>query len=103
MTMGGLVGKKGLSQADWIFKDAYLSEDVQAIAQESVAISREVYRKSAAAAQGGDRCRRNLLFETDDVPWLSTEFAGPERRAGLERHEADSGGECAPGFVLRRQ
>jgi hypothetical protein len=50
--MHGRIAEKVPIQADWMLQDAYLPENVQAMAQESVARSRELYRQSAAAAQG---------------------------------------------------
>jgi hypothetical protein len=66
-TMRGVVATNLFSQADWIFAGAHLSEDAQAIAQESVVKTREVYRKSAAAAQGGAR----LFAEVAESAWGS--------------------------------
>ena len=63
--MPGRAAKQALSQADWIFREAYLSDEVQAIAQETVARSRDIYRKSAAAAQGGVR----LCTEVAETAW----------------------------------
>ena len=63
--MRGLAAEQASSQADWIFKDVYLPEDVQAMAQETVARSREFYRQSAAAAQGGAR----LFVEVAESAW----------------------------------
>jgi hypothetical protein len=63
--MPGRAAKQALSQADWLFKDAYLSDEVQAIAQETVARSRDIYCKSAAAAQGGIR----IFTEVAETAW----------------------------------
>ena len=49
---------------------ACLPEQVQAVAQESVARSREVYRKSAATAQGGAR----LFAEVAETAWGSAKL-----------------------------
>ncbi len=47
--------------------DGDLSESVQAVAQDSVARLREVYRLSSAAAQGGTR----LFIEVAETAWGS--------------------------------
>jgi hypothetical protein len=65
--MRGLAAEQAFSQADWLFKDVYLPEDVQAMAQETVARSREFYRQSAAAAQDGAR----LFVEVAETAWGS--------------------------------
>lgn len=65
--MHGQVARKEPSQADWLPAGAALPESVQAMAQESVARSWELYRKSAAAAQGGAR----LLTEVAETAWGS--------------------------------
>ena len=55
-------------QAEKMFKDARVPEQVQAIAQEGVAKSRELYSKSSAAAQEGAK----LLTEVAETAWSST-------------------------------
>ena len=55
-------------QAEKLFKDARVPEQVQAIAQEGVAKSRELYAKSSAAAQEGAK----LLTEVAETAWSST-------------------------------
>jgi hypothetical protein len=50
--------------------DACLSEEIQALAQESVARSREIYRVSAAAAQSGVR----LFVEVAETAWGSAKL-----------------------------
>jgi len=45
------VGNQAFSQAEQFLKDARLPENVQAIAQQSVAKTHEFYAKSAATAQ----------------------------------------------------
>jgi hypothetical protein len=55
-------------QAEKMFKDARVPEQVQAIAQEGVAKSRELYAKSSAAAQEGAK----LLTEVAETAWSST-------------------------------
>ena len=55
-------------QAEKMFKDARVPEQVQAIAQEGVAKSRELYAKSSAAAQESAK----LLTEVAETAWSST-------------------------------
>jgi hypothetical protein len=69
-TMHARITKKALSPANRMLQDAYLPENVQAIAQESVARSREFYRKSAVAAQGGAR----LFAEVAETAWGSAKL-----------------------------
>jgi hypothetical protein len=67
--MHGQVAKKKLDPADWIL-DAWLPEEVQAVALESIARSQEFYRRSAAAAQGGAR----LFAEVAETAWGSAKL-----------------------------
>jgi hypothetical protein len=73
-TMHGRIAKKAPNQADRILQctylHAYLPENVQAMAQESVARSTEFYRNSAAAAQGGAR----LFAEVAETAWGSAKL-----------------------------
>jgi len=55
-------------EAQKLLTDARLPEQVQAIAQEGVARSRELYVKSAAAAREGAK----LLTEVAETAWSST-------------------------------
>jgi hypothetical protein len=61
--------KKALGPADHLLQN-YLPESAQAMAQESVARSREIYRKSAAAAQGSAR----LFAEVAETAWGSAKL-----------------------------
>jgi hypothetical protein len=44
-------GQQAFVQAEKLFKEARIPENVQAIAQQSVAATQEIYTKTAAAAQ----------------------------------------------------
>jgi hypothetical protein len=69
MTMQDLVARQGFARADWTppLTDAFAPQSVQAIAQESVLRTWELYRKSVGAAQGGAR----LLAEVAETAWGS--------------------------------
>jgi hypothetical protein len=68
--MHGLFAGGKRSPVDWMLMDACLSEEIQAMAQESVARSREIYRVSASAAQGGAR----LFVEVAETAWGSAKL-----------------------------
>jgi hypothetical protein len=75
MIMHGRLAKKGPSQADGtsqdrLLQDARLPANAQAIAQEGVVRSWELYRKSAAATQAGAR----LLAEVAETAWGSAKL-----------------------------
>jgi hypothetical protein len=68
MIMNQHAAQQMFGQAEKMFKDARVPEQVQAIAQEGVAKSRELYAKSSAAAQEGAK----LLTEVAETAWSST-------------------------------
>jgi hypothetical protein len=68
MIMNQHAAQQMFGQADKLFKDARVPEQVQAMAQEGVAKSRELYAKSSAAAQEGAK----LLTEVAETAWSST-------------------------------
>jgi hypothetical protein len=63
-------GKQAFDQAEKLFKDARVPENVQAIAQQGVAASKEFYSKAAAAAQDGAKA----MNEIADTAWGSTKM-----------------------------
>ena len=63
-------GKQAFDQAEKLFKDARVPENVQAIAQQGVAASKELYSKAAAAAQDGAKA----MNEIADTAWGSTKM-----------------------------
>ena len=63
-------GKQAFDQAEKLFKDARVPENVQAIAQQGVAASKEFYAKTAGAAQDGAK----LMTEIADTAWGSTKL-----------------------------
>ena len=63
-------GKQAFEQAEKLFKDARLPENMQAIAQQSVAASKELYAKTAAAAQDSAK----VITEIADTAWGSTKM-----------------------------
>jgi hypothetical protein len=63
-------GKQAFDQADKIFKDARVPENLQALAQQGVAASKELYTKTAAAAHDGARA----MTEIADTAWGSTKM-----------------------------
>lgn len=63
-------GKQAFEQAEQLFKGARIPENVQAIAQQSVAASQEFYKKTAAAAHDGAK----TLTEITDSAWASTKM-----------------------------
>src|ERR1700736_6435041 len=63
-------GKQAFDQAEKLFKDARIPENVQAIAQQSVAATQEIYTKTAAAAQGGAKA----FTEIADTAWGSAKM-----------------------------
>lgn len=66
--MNQYAAQQMFGQAEKMFKDARVPEQVQAIAQESVAKSRELYVKSATAAQDGAK----LMTDVAETAWSST-------------------------------
>lgn len=63
-------GKQAFDQAEKLFKDARLPENIQAMARQSVAASKELYSKTAAAAQDGAKA----MTEIADTAWGSTKM-----------------------------
>jgi hypothetical protein len=63
-------GQQAFEQVEKLFKDARIPENVQAMAQQNVAATQEIYAKSAAAAQNG----ANALTEIADTVWGSTKM-----------------------------
>jgi phasin family protein len=68
--MNEYVAKEVFSQAEKFFKDARVPEHVQALMQDGVAKSRELYTKGAAATQDGAK----VLSELADTTWSSTKM-----------------------------
>jgi hypothetical protein len=68
MIMNQHAAQQMFGQAETLFKDARVPEQVQAMAQEGVAKSRELYVKSTAAAQEGAK----LMTEVAETAWSST-------------------------------
>ena len=66
--MNQFAAQQMFGQAEKLFKDARVPEQVQAMAQEGVAKSRELYVKSAAAAQDGAK----MMAEVAETAWSST-------------------------------
>ena len=64
------LGNQAFSQAEHFLKDARLPENVQAIAQQSVAKTHEFYTKSAAAALESAK----VLTEVAETAWGSTKM-----------------------------
>jgi hypothetical protein len=63
-------GKQAFDQAEKLLKDLRVPENVQAVAQQGVAASREVYAKAAAAALDGAK----VMNEIADTAWASTKI-----------------------------
>jgi len=68
MIMNQHAAQQMFGQAEKLFKDARVPEQVQAMAQEGVAKSRELYVKGAAAAQESAK----LMTEVAETAWSST-------------------------------
>ena len=66
--MNRQLGNQAFSQAEQFLKDARLPENVQAIAQQSVAKTQEFYTKTTAAAQESAK----VLTEVAETAWVST-------------------------------
>ena len=69
-TMNQHPAQELFSQAEKLFKDARVPEQVQSLIQDSVAKSRDVYSKTAAAAQDGTK----ILTELAETSWSSTKM-----------------------------
>jgi hypothetical protein len=63
-------GKQAFEQAERLLKDARVPEAVQAFAEQSVATSRQIYARSAAAAQDSAR----IMTEFADAAWGSAKL-----------------------------
>jgi phasin family protein len=63
-------GKQAFDEAEKLFKDARVPENVQAMAQQGVAASKELYSKATAAAQDGAMA----MNEIADTAWSSTKM-----------------------------
>ena len=68
--MNRQLGNQAFSQAEQFLKDARLPENVQAIAQQSVAKTQEFYTKSTAVAQESAK----VLTEVAETVWGSTKM-----------------------------
>jgi hypothetical protein len=69
-TVNQQFSKQAFDQAEKLFKDARVPENVQAIAQQGVAASKDFYVKTAAAAQDGAKA----ITEIADTAWGSTKL-----------------------------
>ena len=69
-TVNQQFGKQAFDQAEKLFKDARVPENVQAMAQQGVAASKDFYAKTAAAAQDGAK----VMTEIADTAWGSTKM-----------------------------
>jgi hypothetical protein len=69
-TVNQQFGKQAFDQAEKLFKDARVPENLQAFAQQGVAASKELYTKTAAAAQDGAK----VMTEIADTAWGSTKL-----------------------------
>src|SRR5262245_18680614 len=63
-------GKHVFNQAEKLFQGAHVPENVQALAQQSLAASKDLYDKTAAAAQDGAKA----ITEIADTAWGSTKL-----------------------------
>jgi len=63
-------GKQAFDQAEKLFKDAHIRENVQAMTQQAVAATQEIHAKTAAAAQEGTKA----FMEIADTAWGSTKM-----------------------------
>src|SRR5207244_5183104 len=63
-------GKQAFRQAEKLFKDARVPEHVQAIAQQGLAVSKDLYAKTAAVTQDGAKA----ITEIADTAWGSTKL-----------------------------
>jgi phasin family protein len=68
--MNRQLGNQAFSQAEQFLKDTRLPENVQAIAQQSVAKTQEFYTKSTAVAQESAK----VLTEVAETVWGSTKM-----------------------------
>jgi hypothetical protein len=63
-------GQQAFEQVEKLFKDARIPENVQTMAQQSVAATQEIYTKTATAAQDGAKA----ITEIADTVWGSTKM-----------------------------
>jgi hypothetical protein len=63
-------GKLAFDQVEKFFKDAHVPENMQAMAQQGVAATQEMYEKTAAAAQDGAKA----FTEIADTAWSGTKM-----------------------------
>jgi hypothetical protein len=63
-------GQQAFDQAEKFFKDARIPENVQAMAQQSVAATQDIYTKAALAAQDGTKA----ITEIADTVWGSAKM-----------------------------
>jgi hypothetical protein len=63
-------GQQAFDQAEKFFKDARIHENVQAMAQQSVAATQDIYTKAALAAQDGTKA----ITEIADTVWGSAKM-----------------------------
>lgn len=69
-TVNQQFSKEAFDQAEKLFRDARVPENVQAIAQQGVAASKDLFAKTAAAAQDGAK----VMTEIADTAWGSTKL-----------------------------
>jgi hypothetical protein len=63
-------GQQAFEQAEKLFKDARIPDNVLALTQQSVAATQEIYTKTAAAAQDGAKA----FTEIADTVWSSAKM-----------------------------
>ena len=63
-------GKQAIDQAEKLFKDAHVPENMQAMAQQGVVATQEMYAKAAAAVQDGSKA----FTEIADTAWGSSKM-----------------------------
>jgi phasin family protein len=63
-------GKQAFEQADKLFKDLHMPGNLQALAEQGVAASRDFFEKTATATQDGTKA----LTEIADSAWGSTKM-----------------------------
>jgi hypothetical protein len=63
-------GKQAFDQAEKFLKDMRVPENIQAVAQQGVAASKEAYSKAVAVAQDGAK----VMSEIADTAWASTKI-----------------------------
>jgi hypothetical protein len=63
-------GKNAFDQTEMFFKDARIPQNVQAVAQQSLAATQEIYTKTSAAAREGAKA----ITEIADTVWGSAKI-----------------------------